>query len=49
MQISLQVYSNLKAYFALISLDLVEYASAASVRNKKPPAVRVGDKNYTET
>ena len=46
MQISLQVYSNLKAYFALISLDLVEYASAASVRNKKPPAVRVGDKNY---
>ena len=30
----------------LMSLDLVECASRASARNKKPPAMRVGDKNY---
>ena len=29
-----------------MSLDLVECASRASARNKKPPAMRVGDKNY---
>ena len=29
-----------------MSLDLVEHGSVASVRNKKPPALRVGDKNY---
>ncbi len=32
--------------FLLMSLDLVECASRASARNKKPPAMRVGDKNY---
>ena len=32
--------------FTLMSLDLVECASRASARNKKPPAMRVGDKNY---
>ncbi|PWT39658.1 hypothetical protein DKZ22_10520, partial [Limosilactobacillus reuteri] len=30
----------------LMSLDLVECVSRASARNKKPPAMRVGDKNY---
>ena len=29
-----------------MSLDLVECVSEASARNKKPPAMRVGDKNY---
>ena len=29
-------------YFLLMSLDLVEHGSVASVRNKKPPALRVG-------
>ena len=33
-------------WFILVPLDLVEYASEASVRNKKPPALRVGDKYY---
>ena len=32
--------------FLLMSLDLVECASRASARNKKPPAMQVGDKNY---
>ena len=32
--------------FLLMSLDLVEYVSNAHVRNKKPPAMRVGNKNY---
>ena len=35
--------------FLLMSLDLVECASRASARNKKPPAMRVGDKNYGYT
>ena len=30
----------------LMSLDLVECVSRANARNKKPPAMRVGDKNY---
>ena len=29
-----------------MSLDLVECLSKAKARNKKPPAMRVGDKNY---
>ena len=29
-----------------MSLDLVECVSKANTRNKKPPAMRVGDKNY---
>jgi len=29
-----------------MSLDLVECVSRANARNKKPPAMRVGDKNY---
>ncbi|MCC4339201.1 hypothetical protein, partial [Limosilactobacillus reuteri] len=32
--------------FLLMSLDLVECVSRANARNKKPPAMRVGDKNY---
>ncbi|MCC4326812.1 hypothetical protein LMB58_00125, partial [Limosilactobacillus reuteri] len=32
--------------FYLMSLDLVECVSRANARNKKPPAMRVGDKNY---
>ena len=32
--------------FKLMSLDLVECVSRANARNKKPPAMRVGDKNY---
>ena len=32
--------------FLLMSLDLVECASRASARNKKPPAMRVGEKLY---
>ena len=32
--------------FTLMSLDLVECVSRANARNKKPPAMRVGDKNY---
>ena len=33
-------------FILLVSLDPVEHASRASVRNKKTPAMRVGDKNY---
>ncbi|WP_220477745.1 hypothetical protein, partial [Limosilactobacillus albertensis] len=33
-------------HLLLMSLDLVECVSEASARNKKPPALRVGDKNY---
>src|SRR5699024_11002921 len=35
-------YENVGGIFLLMSLDLVEHGSVASVRNKKPPALRVG-------
>lgn len=40
------LYREILMLLYLMSLDLVECASRASARNKKPPAMRVGDKNY---
>ncbi|MCC4386887.1 hypothetical protein, partial [Limosilactobacillus reuteri] len=37
---------QLGSYLLLMSLDLVECVSRANARNKKPPAMRVGDKNH---
>ena len=39
-------FKNRSPDFKLMSLDLVERVSRANARNKKPPAMRVGDKNY---
>ena len=44
--ISLKQWVKLLAVFLLMSLDLIECVSRANARNKKPPAMRVGDKNY---